>query len=521
MRAPTGHVEWHGDPETGRWRTRATDREGKRVWLKLPYELRQGDRARARRVALHMQLAARTATHVAAPDVTVGESVEEYGARWIAERKRAGRTNADLDAGALGKHLYPSLGARSIKSVTRADLERFVEHLDDQVRAGKLSWKTATNTWGLVRKMFNDAAASKRASLRVLDASPARDVPGPDRGRKKQKQFLWPSELLVLVSCEKVPLDWRRVYAAAVYLGARAGELGGLRARDVDRTRWIVSIAEAVTTRGSPRTATRRAPKTQAGTRSFAIEPALRPLLDALCGAAPEGPLLRPFRTDGPDGASARLRLHLEASGVTRAELFATTPTRKRITFHDLRATFCTWSAIRGDDPLKIRARAGHEDLETTMQYVRAAEVLDRELVGEVFPALPDSLVAFGGSSPYSSPGSAQASEVPAPQGDQQRPQRDSKPLLHPRDAPCTHVFGEFASSEHGDTGLSRGDTSHAGTLAGTDPDTALRAAAQAAIAAGDLDLAGEILTLLRGREQARGGVVDLEAARRRRTGGS
>jgi integrase len=180
-----------------------------------------------------------------------------------------------------------------------------------------------------------------------------------------------------------------------VYLGARAGELNALRVRDIDRQRWVVNIAEAMTTRGSPLRAARRAPKTQAGTRSFSAEASVRPLLELLCteGRDPHARLLRPFRTDGPDGATSYLQRHLRVAGVQREELFATTVTRKRITFHDLRATFCTWCAIRGDEPMRIMHRAGHEDLVTTMGYVRAAEVLDRDEVGEVFPPLPATLL--------------------------------------------------------------------------------------------------------------------------------
>lgn len=399
-RPPSGHVEWFGDDATGRWRTRATNAAGEREWIVLPAELRRADHARAKRVALKVQVNARVAP---APAPTApgpaGETVEGYGGRWIAERTRAGLSNASMDAALLRKHLYPTLGARPIQSITRANLELFVEQLDDQVRARALAWKTALNVWSLVRKLFDDAASSKRASLRALDASPARDVAAPDRGRKKQKQFLWPSEVLALASCPEVPLAWRRLCVAAVYLGLRAGELAALRIEDLDRVRWVVRVAESVSTRTRRAGAVRKAPKTEAGVRAFAVEPALRPMLAALCGDRREGPLFEPFRTDGPDGASPRLRNYLTRAGVTRPELFATTETRKRMTFHDLRATFCTWCAIRGDDPLKIRARAGHEDYETTLGYVRVAELLDRELVGEVFPALPETLLGPDSSS--------------------------------------------------------------------------------------------------------------------------
>jgi integrase len=44
------------------------------------------------------------------------------------------------------------------------------------------------------------------------------------------------------------------------------------------------------------------------------------------------------------------------------------------MTWHDLRATGLTWLAIRGDDPLKIKQRAGHSAFSTTEGYVRQAE---------------------------------------------------------------------------------------------------------------------------------------------------
>ena len=67
--------------------------------------------------------------------------------------------------------------------------------------------------------------------------------------------------------------------------------------------------------------------------------------------------------------------------------------TRKAMTFHDLRASGITWCAVRGDDPLKIKQRAGHRSFSTTEGYIREAENL-REGFGEVFPALPSCLLA-------------------------------------------------------------------------------------------------------------------------------
>jgi hypothetical protein len=93
-----------------------------------------------------------------------------------------------------------------------------------------------------------------------------------------------------------------------------------------------------------------------------------------------------------------RLRQYLEWAGVTRADLLAGDKTRKQITFHDLRSTGITWMAIRGDEPMKIMRRAGHENRATTMGYVREAENLVTP-VGDPFPPLPEALLESLGES--------------------------------------------------------------------------------------------------------------------------
>lgn len=85
----------------------------------------------------------------------------------------------------------------------------------------------------------------------------------------------------------------------------------------------------------------------------------------------------------------------------TRAALHvgAKDQTRKRIGWHDLRATGITWRAVRGDDPLKIQRAAGHTELSTTQGYIRTAEDVREgvgEGFGEVFPPLPVELLVGG-----------------------------------------------------------------------------------------------------------------------------
>ena len=85
---------------------------------------------------------------------------------------------------------------------------------------------------------------------------------------------------------------------------------------------------------------------------------------------------------------SRDLCLWLIRGGVTRPELHKGDAHRKPLTWHDLRAIGLTWLAVRGDDPLKIKQRAGHSTFSTTEGYIREAEAV-RDGFGDVFPPLP------------------------------------------------------------------------------------------------------------------------------------
>jgi integrase len=237
-----------------------------------------------------------------------------------------------------------------------------------------------------VALLVGDAAGSKHDTIHVREDNPALGVEGPDRGARKAKQFLYPSEFLKLMNApsEVVPLAFRRAVAIAVYTYTRDGELRALRwdGGDLDLDHGVLSITRALR-QGE-------AKATKSGeTRRFALEPNLLPLLRAMHDQrGGKGPVVH-LRGDH---MARLLREWLEAAGVDRPELHKGTPTRKPLTWHDLRATGATWMAVRGDDPLKIKQRCGHASFSTTELYIREAEAV-RDGFGEVFPALPDDLL--------------------------------------------------------------------------------------------------------------------------------
>lgn len=408
-------VVWRDD----HYRFRCRFRGGGRPWIELPSGLTQRqaeEKALAiAKLASSGQLEPSTPTGEKRTRTTrAAETVAAWSERWVEDRERRGLASAHDDRTRLAMYVLPIIGQRPVATVTQEHIEAVVVDLDKRVRAQAMHWKTAANVWGNVTKLFDDAAHAKDPSLRVRRDNPAKDLRGPDRGAKKVKAFLHPSEARTLLACALVPLDFRRACALAMYLGVRAGELSVLRWDDIDLEHGTIHVHRAF---DRDRRITK--PTKSMRARRFTFEPSVRPLLEAMhTEAAGRGlvPDMRRFFKSADD-----LRAHLRTAGVSRADLFVNDQTRKHITFHDLRATCLTWMAIRGDSPLRIKARAGHSDLQTTEGYVRTAEEIQGE-VGEVFAALPAGLLGECGPAIWST----SAPVAPKTSTKPQRPRQES-----------------------------------------------------------------------------------------------
>jgi integrase len=383
-------MEWRGD----HYVARVLLRDGtKSAWIDLPVGLSE-DEARAITTELAVQAARGEITRVAPPPSALatvehpsaGATVEAWVEAWLDRREGRGLTSTEDDRGRWRKWLSRHFVGMRMRDVKRGHLEAVVEDLDERVLRGELAWKTARNAWAIVTKMFKDATSSKIRALRVRADNPALGIEPPDKGAEKSKAWLYPNEALQLVGLDRAPIRWRRLFAVAVYTYAREGELEALEWGDVDFEGRTVHIHRAVERRSGEVSTTK-----SEHPRRIPLEAELVPLLELMRDEATDDLVLdMPPAGDIPE----RLRRYLKLAGVDREELLTSDATRRALRFHDLRSTGITWMALRGDDPMKIMSRAGHDDLETTMKYIRAAEVLGAgSNIGPPFPPLPASLL--------------------------------------------------------------------------------------------------------------------------------
>jgi integrase len=335
------------------------------------------------------------------------ETCDGFFARYVSYQKELGSTDADKKATRWKKWISPRIGHKRPADVGRSDIEDVRDALDVAIREwapGKaakngtcLSGKTGMNVWTALTSTFKAATSSKRRDLRVLDGKPNPCVgvepPGDRESRRaRRKTFLYPKEAAALLSCdglEGVPRDWREVYAVAFYTYLRPGELRVLTWGDVDFDAGHISITKA----WDYADAKIKTPKTANGVRRVPLEASLRPLLERMAKGREASDLVVPtLSAFGEDHLAQLFREHLTRAGVKRAELHTSTRTHVQGNFRSCRDSGITYLAMSGLGVDKIVRRAGHDDVQTSMGYVKLAEDLSGSL-GVPFAPLPASLV--------------------------------------------------------------------------------------------------------------------------------
>jgi integrase len=395
---PRGTVQRFKDAK-GRtyWRARITLPDGERLWVggRFPSELRAKEYADEK--AREAERRDVTIAKMAPKAKAAGETCDAWHARYLLFCTEQGLSTVKDKRYRWSAWLAPTIGTKAPGDVTRDDIENIRDALDEAIRAytregpgdERIAPKTAQNIWSELTVSFGEMCNSKRRDLRAIQTDPTNGVQPPERGADKTKCYPYPSELLAVLSCELIPLEWREVHAIAAYTFARPGELRVLTWGDVDLADQTIRITKAWDYDNERIKAT----KTHES-REVPIEAALLPLLREMHRRAKgEGLVLPVLATANDDKAAIMMRRHFALAGCNRPRLTAQNNAELRLRFRSWRDAGITWSIIRGDDIVKVQRRAGHKLIATTQRYIVEAENRGATF-GTPFPPLPDRLVS-------------------------------------------------------------------------------------------------------------------------------
>lgn len=326
---------------------------------------------------------------------------------WLAGKQRRGLKVLTLDGyrRILGGWLA-EWSKRQVGSLTHEDVEAVLAALHD---AGR-STQTQHNVFNVAQSVFD--YAQKR---RLINTNPCRLVREelPSRAQSPYSpRFLSAGEVQRLAAELPAPYDLMVTFAA--WSGLRAGEVAGLRVRNVDPLRATVRVEETiVTAAGGQRTDT---PKSKASRRTVPIPRTLARLLAdhvAASGLAPDDYL---FGRDGKPLRHNNFYRRVYAPAVARAGL-------GHLRFHDLRHTYASLMAAQGHKAHEVSRWMGHGSISVTM-----------DVYTHLFPddeGLADRLdAAFNDVQPQS------RTVVPFPTAAAARP-RALAPLRGPPNRPC------------------------------------------------------------------------------------
>ena len=201
----------------------------------------------SRKAEVHPEPASqRQADSEAAPPTTtslamaslVTATFSNFVATWLAEHQvEWRRSHIKVLKSTLDGHLLPFFGAKSVGSITKADVLTFRAKLADKPgRTGaKLSNKRINNILGVLRQIMADAAdrygfVSPSATLKPLKI------------RKSDVQPFALDQVQQMLAV--VRSDWRDYFVTRFFTGMRTGEVHGLKWKYVDFERRLILVRE-------------------------------------------------------------------------------------------------------------------------------------------------------------------------------------------------------------------------------------------------------------------------------------
>jgi integrase len=294
--------------------------------------------------------------------LTVAQVMEIY----FTDGERRGMKGLKKARSAAQVHILPTLGELEVGKLTRHRLEKWLEAIATSPAQARTSAKAEKPNLRKVVEPEDAKRARKDTANRVLTVLKAalnhalarRQVMGsgeawrevkPYRGTTSARiRFLDAPEQVRLVNA--CPPDFRRLVQAALFTGARCGELGLLRVKDFDPLAGTLYILPG---KGGK---DRRVVLTEEAFTWFAEQ----------CAGLPAGDLL--FQRPGVKRrVTARQELHepeawLDNDQARFMKDACEAAKLSRMTFHELRHTYASGLVNAGMPLVFVAAQLGHQD---------------------------------------------------------------------------------------------------------------------------------------------------------------
>lgn len=339
------------DPATGKPRRiretfRGTKREAERYWAKRQAEID-----------------AAGAGFVKPVKDTLGEYLDgwlrDYGAQHLKP------TTRDSYAITLRVHVIPTLGAVPLGDLTAAQVSAWQAEMARRTtpKGKTIAPRTVAYARAILRSALHEAVR-----LGLIPSNPV-DKVRPPRQEKHEAQAFTLAQLTALAKATEND-RMRTIFDFTWRTGLRLGEVLGLRWEDVDlndgtmtvRRNLVRAAGQTITEKPKAR-AIVQTPKTERGTRTFALPPSAAAILKThkvaqLAERVKAGERWQDQDLVFPNGLGKPLNKRDVQTAFSDARKAAELP--EGLTFHSLRHTFATIGKQAGVDLLEISKAMGH-----------------------------------------------------------------------------------------------------------------------------------------------------------------
>ncbi len=292
--------------------------------------------------------------------ITLDKIAEEH----YSAKELHNRNNKQAHA-LYSNHIKPVLGAKSIKLITRKDIEIFQQTISKKIlRKRVISKKSVNNILGELGAIFTYAY-----DMDIIDSNPVRKVK-PLKIDNAREKFLDEDEIRLLLKEIKDDIRLYIFVLLALTTGARSGAINLLQKKDIDLKSKIITIKDE---------------KNGTTYKVFLEHKELISLLENLLNKLQKDDLIMAYLFNSKNSQNLlekKLRpifYRLFNNGLEDNDL------KNKVVIHTLRHTFASHLAMNGTPIYTIQKLMNHKDINMTLRYAKLAPDSGRDAVGKLY----------------------------------------------------------------------------------------------------------------------------------------